>query len=77
MLKDMSSDDKFWLMVWGMVFVVIIFLILTVGRYNSEIIKYENDLVSKGFTKSYECRPNPQMPIWSKDGKVIKVKDSK
>ena len=75
MFENMNSDDKFWLSLWGMVFLAIIFIISSVAKYNIKAIESENELVSKGYTKVYQCLPSTQLPLWSKDGKIIKVKD--
>ena len=77
MFSDMNSSDKFWLILWGMVLVTIIFLISSVAKYNINATESENELVGKGYTKVYQCVPSSQLPVWSKDGEVINIKDIK
>ena len=75
MFENMNSDDKFWLILWGMFIIAIIYITSSVTRYNIDVTASENELVSKGYTKVYQCIPSTQIPVWSKDGKIIKVKD--
>ena len=75
MFENMNGDDKFWLVLWGMVIITIIYIVSSVTRHNMGVTASENELVSKGYTKVYQCVPSKQLPVWSKDGKIIKVKD--